>query len=70
MQSAKSKRYWSIPENQKIFLDSFAKTIGIQKLSDWGNVTTNQLRSHGGSSLLKKYNNSLDQTLRSVLGGK
>lgn len=38
-QKRKSRAYWQDAENRKNFMDDFAKTMKIEKLEDWYEVT-------------------------------
>lgn len=64
--------YWKDPMNEKRFLDEFIerkigstnKLTNEEKLAAWYAVTTKELQSAGGATLLKKYKNSLIGALR------
>lgn len=40
--------YWRIRENQRKFLLHFAEKMKIQKHSDWGKITVQQIEDNGG----------------------
>lgn len=61
--------YWSIQENQRSFLETAAKTLGIERSSSWGKVTTLRIKELGGYGLLNRYEGSLLLALRSVYPG-
>lgn len=62
--------YWKHKSNQKKFFEDLAKTIGVQKPSDWGKLTWNTLISYpGGNSLIHYYGNTLS-ALKSVFPGR
>jgi len=56
----KSKKGWKIPQNQKKFLDTFARSKNFNPLDaeNWYSVTHHDIMKAGGSSLLKYYNRS------------
>lgn len=46
--------FWRLKENQRLFLQDFAKKVGIKSNEDWGKVTSAQLKKHGGFGLLRE----------------
>jgi hypothetical protein len=42
-------------DNQRVFFDNLAKTLGITADKDWLSVTRQQVIQHGGSWVLFKY---------------
>ena len=51
--------YWESKDNQRKFLDSIANQEKLFSAEDWMKVNANQLiRQSGGSSLLKRYDNT------------
>jgi len=43
--------YWNSLDNQRLFLESVGKELGVKKLSDWYQITANQLKVQGGAAL-------------------
>jgi hypothetical protein len=58
--------YWDKPQNRKEFVDWMGSEFGFTKLEDWYNITRNQIKEKGGSTLLRKQDNSLIKLLQSV----
>ena len=48
----KPRRYWKNTENQRTFMEEFAKKHQINQPSDWGRVSHRVLRNEGGRGLL------------------
>lgn len=64
------KAYWSSMENRRKFMDKLTKDFNIRNPSDWGKLTTRDIRKSGGVSLLSNYyNNSLFRCLKSIYTG-
>jgi hypothetical protein len=51
-------------------LEQVRKKFDIKKPSDWGKLTTIDLKKIGGSSLLSRYQGSLFKCLKSIYKGK
>lgn len=68
--SAFPSGYWTDKENQRVFLESFAKKHGIHRAQDWGKVSTRHFSSDGGVSVLKHFKGSLFRTLVSSFPGE
>lgn len=58
--------FWENPLNRQMFCDDFAKQFGITNFTDWYRVDTLSISKHGGSGLLRKFNNSLFELLKDV----
>lgn len=54
---------------QREFLDTLATKLGVKRPSDWGVISKSKILAHGGSSVLRFYNNSIIKTLKSVYPG-
>ena len=53
---SKPPEYWNDPQNIKQFLNEFSKTNHIKSTpEDWNLITYKQIKSFGGSGLLRKY---------------
>ena len=50
-----SSGYWENKENILQFLSTFKEKYNLTSPKDWNSITTSQIKSNGGSSLLKKY---------------
>lgn len=50
-----SDGFWDSLENQRLFLSDVAITLNIKNWYDWLHVTLEDVRKHGGSTLLLKY---------------
>jgi hypothetical protein len=64
--SAKLAGYWTNLENQRNFLNSLGKKLGIKDLTDWYAITRKQICENGGASLLGMYNNSPGRFISSI----
>jgi hypothetical protein len=54
-------------ENQRNFLEDFGKKHGIEKMEDWYQITSFQMKNHpGGSTLLQLYNDFLYKLLARI----
>lgn len=62
-------RKFSTTENRRKYLDEIALKLNINNPSDWGKISTRELRRAGGASLLNCYNNSIFETLQSIYEG-
>eukprot|EP01114_Cavostelium_apophysatum_P016152 TRINITY_DN4542_c0_g1_i6.p1 TRINITY_DN4542_c0_g1~~TRINITY_DN4542_c0_g1_i6.p1 ORF type:complete len:1067 (+),score=194.96 TRINITY_DN4542_c0_g1_i6:160-3360(+) len=60
------KGYWSDIQNQRNFLESISKILDLRKPSDWTSLSVATVQQHGGTRLLKYYNNSLYRCLCAV----
>jgi hypothetical protein len=58
--------YWKEKANQQSFLETIGKKLGVQHLDDWRNISRQQALDHGGSRLLRMYNDSLQNALESI----
>lgn len=64
------KGYWRSKQNQRTFLESFARKNNILCPSDWGNISARKkLVDSGGITLLYLYDGSLVKTLQNVFKG-
>jgi len=54
---------WSDVNKRQAYLKTVEAKLGLRDVSDWYFVKAHQLRTLGGSHLLKLYNNSLSQLL-------
>lgn len=50
-------------EYRKSFLENISKKLGIKTLDDWFSIKSEQFLQSGGSSLLRKYGNSMRRVL-------
>lgn len=48
-------RYWESATNRREFMDELWKELRIESPKDWSSVTTKDILSHGGNSLLKQF---------------
>jgi hypothetical protein len=58
---SKPRNYWSDLTNQRKFFDELAASLHIHNPTDWNNVTTTTVESHGGTFLNAYYNGSLQK---------
>ena len=58
--------FWDKIENQRQFLEDFAKHNQIESLDQWYNVSNGGIRSFGGSRLLGVYNGNFTKALKSI----
>lgn len=58
--------YWDSIENQRIFMDNFAKENNILKPEDWYFISRSQVTEQGGSTLLHRHNHSISDTVIAV----
>jgi len=58
--------YWNHPSNHKEFITRLAKKLNIQHLDEWYAISVDQVRKHGGSSMLAQHRGSLIGVLRKV----
>ena len=66
-QNNKVKRgAWKIIENHKIYMDWLGLQLGYKISEDWYNIKGQDIRNKDGGGLLKNYNNSPLQLLKSV----
>lgn len=63
------KYYFKGDHNRRLFLEKLGSQLRINKASDWGKVTFQQILDNGGSKLLRIYGNSLFNTLVSTFTG-
>lgn len=57
--------------NQRTFFTNLQIKFGINKPSDWANITASQVMEEGGETLLKNYyDSSLQSALRTIFPGK
>lgn len=61
--------HWNSSENQRLFLEKIKKRFNIQEPTDWGKVSVRELKNAGGESILRRYQSSLLNCLKSVYGG-
>lgn len=62
--------YWPSTTNQRQFLESVAKKLGVKKPRDWGKITHLQFRKFkGGGTLLNMYGGSLRKALETIYPG-
>lgn len=65
--SVMTKNYWNDISNQKKYMDWVSKELNIIEFSDWYNVSGKYLQNNFyGSSLLRKYNGSLSDLLKTI----
>ena len=50
-----SKGYWSDKQNVLQFLDFLKEKYNLQSIDDWNSITTTQIQSNGGGSLLNSF---------------
>lgn len=55
--------FWNNKVNQRSFLENIAKRFDIKKPSDWGQITYNDVKNNGGSSILLKNGHSVFKAL-------
>lgn len=65
----RTKSYWDQKENQRKYLEEFAKKHNIKSPLDWSFVTVEQIKKSQGNSLLDRYGGSLVKALRAVFPG-
>eukprot|EP01118_Nematostelium_gracile_P007656 TRINITY_DN2498_c0_g1_i5.p1 TRINITY_DN2498_c0_g1~~TRINITY_DN2498_c0_g1_i5.p1 ORF type:complete len:321 (-),score=59.21 TRINITY_DN2498_c0_g1_i5:3-965(-) len=58
---------WNSIEMQREYMEYLGKELKITEMKGWYNVTKAQISEKGGSSLLKKYNNSPSMMITSIL---
>lgn len=63
------RMHWQSMENRRKLLDEIAIKLNIKTISDWGKVSLQQFREHGGTGILNYYNWSLFDCLKSVYNG-
>lgn len=61
--------YWKDLNNQREFLKSLEKDLGILEPRDWGRVRVQDIEKRGGESLIKYYNRSLKAALEGIFSG-
>lgn len=61
--------HWNSQENQRIFIEEFAKRNEITSHQLWGKVTTKHFKTEGGWGILSKYNGSIFFMLRTLYPG-
>ncbi len=59
-------RYWNDISNQRTFLESLSKKLNITDPEGWYKISREAVIKHGGSRILKKYNDSLSKLLTTV----
>ncbi len=61
------QRFWDNADNQRAFMDELAKTLNITHHEGWYHVTSTIMHNHRrGSSLINKYNGSINKLLQAV----
>eukprot|EP01114_Cavostelium_apophysatum_P014087 TRINITY_DN3560_c0_g1_i1.p1 TRINITY_DN3560_c0_g1~~TRINITY_DN3560_c0_g1_i1.p1 ORF type:complete len:697 (-),score=96.12 TRINITY_DN3560_c0_g1_i1:32-2122(-) len=65
-QEPKPPGYWSVPSNQRAFLDQLGVTLQLSDKSFWYDVSESVIAKHGGSRLLKEYGGSPMKLITSV----
>lgn len=63
------KGYWKSISNQSGLFDSLQRKFCIKSPKDWGKVTIEQIKLHGGDGLLCQYDYSLFNALKSTYPG-
>lgn len=53
-----NKAYWNAKSNGKLFLDWLGSELGFKHLTDWYNITEEDIESRGGTKLLAMHNRS------------
>ena len=61
-----SSGFWEDINNQKKYFDWFENKMNFKDKSDWYLITVREIKNHGGSGLLEKYNGSLQYALKSI----
>jgi hypothetical protein len=51
--------FWDVLENQRTYLDWLGTQLNVSHWEDWYDITREQVIERGGSTLLKKYGDSL-----------
>eukprot|EP01114_Cavostelium_apophysatum_P008759 TRINITY_DN2150_c0_g3_i2.p1 TRINITY_DN2150_c0_g3~~TRINITY_DN2150_c0_g3_i2.p1 ORF type:complete len:171 (+),score=27.60 TRINITY_DN2150_c0_g3_i2:391-903(+) len=46
------QNYWRSEQNQRAFFDELAKTLGLQRWQDWYQVSAEDIKAHGGATLI------------------
>jgi len=64
--NTRSSGFWKSKRNQREFMDSLGKILGIRYLDEWYNITTDKIISNNGKGLLKRYNCSIYKLLQTV----
>lgn len=58
--------YWRNKSNQEREISQLEKKLRITKFQDWYQISAEEVRRHGGSSLLSQFGGSLKKTLAAV----
>lgn len=53
------QKFWESKQNQREFMDNFAKKHNIKTQSDWANVNIRFVAMNGGASIIARYGRSL-----------
>ena len=59
-------RYWKSIDNQSLFMSFLFHKLKLKNIDQWKEVTLDQFRSHGGSSLLAQYRNNFQSLLTTI----
>jgi hypothetical protein len=60
------RKCWKDTDNHREFLDRLGDQLGLKKISDWYDITRQQIASKGGSGILRKYGESHSKLIMSV----
>ena len=61
-----SKEYFSIPSNQRNFMDWASKKLDVQTKQDWYSIKTSEIRAIGGSAILDYFHGSMFSLLLAI----
>lgn len=61
-----AKNFWTNISNQRSFLDSIGKQLGVQQMEDWYHIHASQVAEKGGFGLLNHHNSSLIHALQAI----
>jgi hypothetical protein len=61
--------YWWNTNTHRQFFDWMEEKLNVRDHEDWYEVKVRQIKEHGGSGVLKYYNDSLAKALREIYPG-
>lgn len=61
--------YWKDPNNQRKFLEEFARKYGIKDNKDWGEITGDMVKKEGAATIISLHG-SLRKALEALFPGK
>lgn len=64
------RNFWTIPCNQRQFLEKFALEHGITSPQDWKKIRVEHVNKSGGRGLLAHYDGSLFKALSNLYSSK